>query len=331
MSNSVFHQIYTDKIQQATSQIFEEDYKAMSTIHLMYLSTVINTFKWLNVPKPILPFSIERSLCYWGMIGGFKREGIKIYPIFPSGELLENGEYSRYIAVARNGITYELERDEVAICYNNSLMIPSILFVTELAEKSTNALRAVDCALERSMIPSIIECESEEQMKTLSDLYDRVKNKLPFRLTFQEGISSRQSKILDIFDSKKYDVISFWDVYVRYRNLFYTSFGVNNVEIQKRERLTEAEGSGNDEITRYTLLNDMYTRRMEFVNEMKEKFNSTIKFEINRDSATVYNINLSNDEKVDDIQNEIMRGINIKATQNNVENSDNIKDGDENA
>ena len=332
MPNSTFHQIYTSKIEKATNRAYEEDYKALDTIYLMYLSTVINTFKWKNVPKPMLPFHQEINLCYWGIMGAFKNDKneFRMYPAFPSGNLLENGEYSRYTMVARDGTTVDRDREDICLCYNNSLCVPSLIFIKELSQKSTNALRAVDCALERSMIPAIIECESEEQMKTLSDLYDRVKNKLPFRLTFHDGVQSAQAKVLDAFDSTKYDMIQMWDVYVRYRNLFYTSFGINNVEIQKRERLTEAEGSGNDEITRYTLLDDMYERRKEFIEEVKEKFGIELEVELNRDSATVYNIELDNAQKIDDVQLNIMRGINTKGTPENVENSENIKEDDGN-
>lgn len=322
MSNSVFHNIYTEKITKATQNVFEENYSTSSALYLMYLSTVINTFTWKNLPKTVLPFAPETSLCYWGLYGAFKDNGeLKMFPAYPSGELLENGEFSKYILIARNGKTFERSREEIALCYNNSLRIPSLPFINEFAEKSNNALRAVDCALERVLIPPIIECETEEDMKRISDLYDRTKNQLPFRLTFRDnGFGAQGSKINEVFDSRKYDVIAMWDVYVRYRNLFYTTFGINNVEIQKRERLTEAEGSGNDEITRYTFLNDMYNRRLDFKKEVEEKFSHSLDIELNRDSATVYNLSLDNMEKVDGVELNLMRGINLKNTENTSDN-----------
>ena len=94
--------------------------------------------------------------------------------------------------------------------------------------------------------------------------------------------------------------------------------------------MTEAEGSGNDEITRYTLLDDMYERRKEFIAEVKEKFGVELEVELNRDSATVYNIELDNAQKIDDVQLNIMRGINTKGTPENVENKENVKEEDGN-
>lgn len=335
MSNSVFHQIYKEKIEDAINTNAVEDYRAMGSIYAMYLSTVISTFKWKNLPKKTLPFNIETYLCYWGMCAMFKDDDgeLRIFPCYPAGALKENGEYEEYIMVAMNGKNWRRKRDDIALCYDNCLRVPSLFMIKEFATKSTNALRAVDHALERSMLPAIIECESEEEMRRLSDYYDRKKNGLPFRLTYKEGNNAQGSKVNDVFDSRRYDVVEFWDVYVRYRNLFYTSFGINNVEIQKRERLTEAEGSGNDEITRYTLLQDKVDRREDFVDEVKEKFDYDLEFEVNRDSATVYNISLDNEDKIEDVELNILKGINTKAAnpedvneEAEMEENDNGKD-----
>lgn len=324
MSNSVFHQIYKEKIDNITNQNAIEDYRAMGSIYTMYLTTVISSFRWKNLPPDTLPFNIEKFLCYWGMCAMFRDDDgkLQIYPCYPAGALKPNGEFEEYIIIAMNGKNWRRKREEIAICYDNSLQIPSIFMIKEFATKSTNALRAVDHALERSMLPAIIECESEEEMNRLADYYDRVKNGLPFRLTYKEGSNAQGSKVNDVFDSRRYDVIEFWDIYVRYRNLFYTSQGVNNVEIQKRERLTEAEGSGNDEITRYTLLNDKIDRRDDYKKECMEKFESDIDYELNRDSATVYNLSLDNEEKIEDVQLNILRGINTKAGSTEVEEPD---------
>lgn len=311
--NSVFHNIYEQNIQNAYKSSEMEDYRSGNVVYTSYLSTVISSFKWGKLPKNVLAFAPEKYLCYWGLLGMFKDgEEIKIYPCYPAGALMENGEFEKYIFVAMNGKNWTRTRDEIALCYNNSLAIPSIYNIRELASKSTDALRAVDSALERSMIPAIIECDSETDMAQLSDLYDRKKNQLPFRLKFKDGFKAEGCTVNDIFDSRKYDMLQMWDVYVRYRNLFYTTYGVNNIEIQKRERLTEAEGSGNDEITRYTLLQDMYDRRQDFVKECKEKFDYDIEITVNRDSATVYNLTLENEDKIDDVKLNLLRGVNTE-------------------
>ena len=326
MSNSVFHKIYEDKIEKAYNSSALENYKTFSLLKTTYLTAVLSTFKWGNLPDGITKLNPETWLCYWGALARFDDNGErKIMPCYPSGQIKENGEFETYTMVAYNGKNWTRKREEIALCYNNILKIPSIYMINELVEKSDFALRAVDNALERSLIPAIIECETPEDMARISDLYDRAKNQLPFRLSYREGMKGTGSVINDIFDSRKYDVNAMWDIFVRYRNMFYTTFGVNNVEIQKRERLTEAEGSGNDEITRYSLLQDMFDRRMDFVEECKVKFGDDITVEVNRDSATVYNLELKNEEKIEDIKTNLQRGVNPAQT---IESKEDEKDED---
>ena len=331
MSNSVFHNIYEKNVANAYANIAEETVKTFSTLYTANITTVISTFKWGGKDFPKIPkFMPERSLMYFPMLAGFMDgEDFKIFPCFGSGAIRDDGEFDRYTIVTYKGNTFFRNREEISLCYNNSLCIPSIFSVRELTQKMSNALQAVDCALERSMLPAIIECEDEETFKKMSSYYDAEKNKLPFRLTYRgDGISSTKgTTVNDLFDSKKYDVLQMWDVAIRYRNLFYTMNGVNNVEIQKRERLTEAEGSGNDEITRYTALKDKYERRLDFIEETKAKFGKELTIEINRDSATVYNLELDNEEKIEGVELNLTRGANLPKSVNDTKEENDGDDG----
>lgn len=329
MQNSVFHNIYTKKLEEAYIQKTKESESTFYTLMCNALTTIISTFKWGGKDFPKIPkFLPETSLCYYPFLAGYIENGeFNIYPAFPSGFLMDNGEYTEYTIITFKGRTLTKKREEISLCYNNSLAIPSIFTARELVTKMDKALLAVDSALERSMLPAIIECEDEETYKTLTNLYDAEKNKLPFRISYRQGLNgATASAVNDIFDSKKYDLLQMWDVYVRYRNLFYTSNGVNNIEIQKRERLTEAEGSGNDEITRYTNLKDKQERREDFVEETAEKFDKEISVELNRDSATVYNLTLDNLAKVEDVKKNLQRGINPTENEQETNESEDEKD-----
>ena len=107
-------------------------------------------------------------------------------------------------------------------------------------------------------------------------------------------------------------------------------FGINNVEVQKRERLTQAEGSGNDEYVRYTLLWDLFDNRRTFVDNVKEKFNHELEFELNRDIQTVYQLDIQtvyqltvdNDQKIADALIEITKGSNIGGQERSNDDTD---------
>ena len=93
--------------------------------------------------------------------------------------------------------------------------------------------------------------------------------------------------------------MNIWDIFVRYKNLFFTNYGINNVEISKQERLTLGESQSNTEITRYSVFWDMFEHRKEFCERVKEHFGIDISCEINRNIDTVVEFNLTTQDKID--------------------------------
>lgn len=291
MANSVFHNIYTQQYEKGLSNVLEENCVVVSTFRLLCLETVLNMFVWKNLPPDTLPYMPERYACWWGSFAAFTDDGeLKIFPAYPSGSLLENGQYSSYNIVAMNGKKWLRDRDEIALCYNNTLSTPSIGLINELADKMSTALRAVDCALERSLVPTVFSTPNPEDFKTLSGLYDKIKNQLPFRVMQSQNGLTDVKVINDAFDSSRYNVTMMYDVFTKYRNLFNQIFGINALSVIKRERLTSGELTGGEEQASFTLINGMYERRKEFCKECKDKFNSDIDFDISRGAAEIYHI-----------------------------------------
>jgi hypothetical protein len=184
--------------------------------------------------------------------------------------------------------------------------------IKHFADKSSYALRSVHVSLQKAMMPTVISCENEQQIKILNDFNYEEKTLKPFIATHKEKFDADSMERQPIFDNRENDVLALWDCYVRYRNMFYATFGINNVEIQKRERLTEAEGSGNDEIVRYSLLDDMYEQRKDFVERVNKRFGTEISIELNRDSATVYELNLTGEEKIENMRMANLKGVNLQ-------------------
>ena len=324
---SVFKNIILEHINKNKEQM-ELEYRAnCQTIYNNCYTSVVSTFKWGNLPKSTLHFLPERFLYYYGIMGAFMENGeFRILPATPSGTLLENGEYSQYILYTLNGKTYIKDREDLVLCYNNSRALPSYIFVSELSEKMSYALSAVDITLEKAMLPDIVECRDQNQLNMITGMLDKRNNLKAFATTMSAAISKNEISVHKMFDNRERDILSLWDIYIRYRNLFYTTFGINNVEIQKKERLTEAEGSGNDEISRYTLINDMYENRKVFVEKIKEKFNYELSIEINRNSSTVFELNSDNQEKIDNIIIEKTKGANVELMRGGEENENSETD-----
>lgn len=296
---SVYHNIYQEKVANKKAEVQNEILSTDFTVFLSYYTTVLNSFKYTILPENILPFMPEEQLIYWGLTCFFKDddENYKIYPAYPCGDLLENGLYSAYNIISKNGKTWIRDVKDIELCFNNSSKIPSIWVINELTEKTVKSLNAIDVTLERVIMKPIISCKDEQQASMILDLYDKTKKYMPFATTFSDAFTDGDISITKFFDNKESDILALWDIYVRNRNRFYTTFGINNIEIQKKERLTEAEGAGNDEITRFTLLNDMYSCRKDWCERIKNHFGYEMNVELNRDITAVYELNTDNEEK----------------------------------
>lgn len=305
---NIYHEQYNKRIEELG--VTEKD--QMRTIFLTFYSAVTNSFKWNGMTKNVPFFFPERWLYLNGLIAGYKDEDhFDIYPAFGNGMITEYGQFTSYNLVKMNGETMTKSFDEVELCYNNSLMIPSFIMVNELANKCNTALTAVNNTLIRASFARIIECSDEKELdKILGILSNKDTSKIALT-TISSAIKTGGITVHNLFDNKCDDVLALWDVYVRYRNMFYSTFGFDNVEIQKRERLTEAEGSANAEIVRYGLFDDMFSCREDFVKRCNERFGSSLSVEINRNPASVYNMRLSNDEKIENELIEISKGSNL--------------------
>lgn len=310
---SVFQNIYTSAYESAAggrnAAKAYTDWDFFDTC----MTAVVNTFKWKGYPSKALPsFMIEWFFQNSGRVAMYRNDNgdLAVHPAFPAGELTEDDTYTTYTIITPNGKTYVRNAADIAIGYNNCFKMPYVYKVDQFAKKMSYALRAVDSALTKASLPVAALFENPDQLKKFEKYTDPEIATAPFVAMIKEKLVAKEVETVSLYDAGAIDVISLWDVYTRYRNLFYTTFGINNVEIQKRERLTEAEGAGNDEITRYSLLSDMYERRKEWCECCKERFGSSITFEINRDLGTVFNLETDNDTKLDMMRLELTKGTN---------------------
>ena len=325
---SVFQNIYTSMYEQSEEYQKQKQYTTDFNFFDTCLTTLINTFKWSNLPDEKLPpFMIEQFLQYAGRVAMYKSDSgkLKIHAAFPSGEITDTDEFDRYIIYTPNGKSFIRGAEDVEICFNNCFKIPYVYKVKQFSDKMSYALRAVDSALTKACMPIIALFENENQLAKFGKFTDPEIAMQPFVAMLKEKLVSKEVETISLYDATKIDVLALWDVYVRYRNLFYTTFGINNVEVQKRERLTEAEGAGNDEITRYSLLDDMSNCRRDFCDRCKKHFNSEIDFEINRDISTVFQIEADNKEKMRLAKLDFTKGTN-PANETETENAEDIEE-----
>lgn len=313
-------QAYSEKYKDTLTKLGYQNDNQLRTILISFYSAVTSSFKWNKLPTHIPFFFPERWLYFNGMVAAYSDSNhdghIDIYPCFGNGAITEYGLFDNYTLVKRNGETIIKGIEDIELCYNNTLALPSFIMVNELSEKCNNALTAVNNTLTRAAFSRLIECTTQESLDKIMAILggnDITKIAIP---TLSRALKNGEVNIHNLFDNKADDVLALWDVYVRYRNMFYTTFGFDTVEIQKKERLTEAEGSANSEINRYSLFNDMFTCRKDFEERVQNRFGYDMNIDINRNSPTVYALQLDNESKIDNELIEISKGSNLQLDSN---------------
>lgn len=323
---SVFQNIYTSKYEQAERDREQVKHATDFNFFDTCLTAVINTFKWNGYPDKKLPqFMIETFFQNAGRVAMYINDNgkLKIHPAYPSGALTDTGDYTAYEIITPNGKSYLRQADDIEVGFNNCFRMPYVYKIEQFSSRMSYALRAVDSALTKACLPNIVLFEDMEQMKKFDKFTDPQVATQPFVAMLKEKLVSKEAETLSLYEAGKVNVIELWDVYVRYRNLFYTTFGVNNVEVQKRERLTEAEGAGNDEITRYSLLQDMYDNRKDWCERCNKHFDVNMSVEVNRDISTVFELETSNEEKIELAQLDFTKGTNpAQETEPTIEESE---------
>lgn len=324
---SVFQNLYTSNYEKIEKENRIAQYYEGFNFFDNCMTTVLRTFKWGNLPNKLMPSFYPEFMFQYGGSVGFTRENGEpvLYAAYPQGKLLDSATFDTYLFVTPSGRTFQRKADECVIGYNNCFRMPYVYKIDQMSQKMARAIMAVDASLDRAIFPVILNTTDESQLSAFEEyngtpnFYKKLKTYLiALKGKFKDG----DVEPVNLFDNSKNDILALWDVYVRYRNLFASMFGINNVEVQKRERLTQAEGSGNDEYVRYTLLWDMFDNRRTFVDEVKEKFDYELEFELNRDIQTVYQLTVDNDQKIADALIEITKGSNIGGQERSNDDTD---------
>lgn len=299
---SVFSNIY-EKLEGEV--LADRKAKKLNTFYIikdLFYATIINSFKYKNLPDYLsqTPQLVEEMLFYSGMIAMFENdEGeIRIGRAMPNGHIMDNGLLSAATIILPNGKSYLRDMSDIELCFNNHDATNSLYLVQEYIDKACRALNAVDITLVRKQYGKIFNCKDEQTKKKLIEaLKNSYDQELPFAVSMGDWYSN-DIKDIPLTDDREENITGLWDIFIRYRNLFFTTFGINTVEISKTERLTLAEGSSNDEIVQYTVFGDMYERRKDWVERCNKHFGTKLELVINRGIDTTTMLELNNEEKI---------------------------------
>lgn len=208
-----------------------------------------SVFEWDGLPNGIDEKWIERYLFNEGRCIFFRDEklGFMVTKCADGGILNAYDEPTELTPIATNYIPEEnfslKNNKECILIRNNDDMIPTSPTIQLYAMKLAEISRTIDINVRAQKTPVLIKC-SEKQRMTLKMVFKQWDECEPV-IFGDKNLDSEEMKVLNIdapivFDKLQIQKHSIW-------NEAMTFLGINNANMDKRERLVASEVDANDE------------------------------------------------------------------------------------
>ena len=206
-------------------------------------------FEWESLPNNMDERWIEKYLFTSGKCIFFKDPtmGYMVAGLAQQGSINCYGDPTTVYPVAENYVYNGPKLINGENCYvirNNDLMLPEFPIVRHYAFKLCNIDRAIDVNLENQKTPIIIRC-SERQRLSLKNAINQRRDNEPVIWTTDQANISDMVETLNVtapavfkdLQTQKHMVL----------NEVFTDFGINNANMDKRERMVANEVEANNE------------------------------------------------------------------------------------
>ena len=206
-------------------------------------------FNWENLPNNMDERWIEKYLFTSGKCIFFKdpNMGFMVAGLAQQGSINCYGDPTDVYPVAENFVYSGPKLVNGENCYvirNNDLMLPKFPIVRQYAFKLTNIDRAIDTNIEAQKTPIIVRCSDKQRLSLKNAINQRRDNEPVIWTTDQANISDMVST-LDLnapavfkdLQTQKHMIL----------NEVFTDIGINNANMDKRERMVANEVEANNE------------------------------------------------------------------------------------
>ena len=206
-------------------------------------------FKWNDLPNNMDERWIEKYLFNSGKCIFYNDPdmGYMVAGLAQQGGINCYGDPTTVYPVAENYVYRGEQLINNENCYiirNNDLMLPEFPIVRQYAFKLTNIDRAIDVNIEAQKTPTIVRC-SDKQRLSLKNAINQRRDNEPVIWT------ADNSNITDLISTLELNPpMVFKDLQIQKHmilNEVFTDFGINNANMDKKERMVANEVEANNE------------------------------------------------------------------------------------
>lgn len=251
---------------------FKDSALANSATYYDYLERfkkiAMSIFEWVNLPDTMNERYLERCLYYNGMASLFKDEkyGFINTNVAISGDINIYGLPTKLNCFSYNfnreknlysGLETATENDAILVM-NNWEKIPTASTLELFALRLYEAERACDTNIKAMKTPVLL-LGTEKQKLTLLNLYNQYDGNQPFIFGDKSNLESDAVKCI------KTDAPFVADKIMDYKkeiwNEALTFLGINNIMLEKKERLVSDEANSNNELINLNLQSYLIPRQ----------------------------------------------------------------------
>ena len=206
-------------------------------------------FKWNDLPNNMDERWIEKYLFNSGKCIFYNDPdmGYMVAGLAEQGGINCYGDPTTVYPVAENYVYRGKQLINNENCYiirNNDLMLPEFPIVRQYAFKLTNIDRAIDTNIEAQKTPTIVRC-SDKQRLSLKNAINQRRDNEPVIWTADNSNITDMISTLDLNPPMVFKDLQIQKHMVL--NEVFTDFGINNANMDKKERMVANEVEANNE------------------------------------------------------------------------------------
>ena len=243
----------------------------------------LSIFEWINLPSSMDSRFLEKTLFYegrasllkddkYGFINTKCADGgyLNIYGL-PTELNCYSHQYQSRRTVYSGLVENEDQSNQCILVMNNWERIPTIQTIQLFAYRLYLAQRSCDVNIMAQRTPILI-LGSEKQKLTLENLYNKYDGNQPFIFGDKDIISPDMLRSINTQAPVVFNEITQYKKEIW--NEFLTFIGVNNIDVEKKERLISGESNSNNEVINLNLQSYLAPRK-QACKEFNELFGLT--------------------------------------------------------
>lgn len=278
---------------QFSKENISYNYDTFMNMYRRMAKIVLSMFTYENLPDSMDQRFLEQSLFEDGQASVLYDTDKKLVI---NTRCADNGEINIYNLPTRincfsvnfrtdrivyNGIIEESlnKETQAVLMLNDEERLPSWVYVFEYAERLADAQKTIDINVRAQRTPILI-LGSKKQKLSLENMYAQYDGYKPVIMGDEDYLS--QDSIKAVNTGAPYVADKIQNLKKEIWNEFLGTFGINNINVEKKERLISAESDSNNEVTNYAL-KSYFDARKKAVKQINELFGTNIEVKINAD------------------------------------------------